>query len=287
MLTGIPVSEFTSLGCHTALWNYTTRQYDDWVTKEKIDVKLAPLVSTFTSINSEVSGKKLMIGTGIHDSSSALLPYLTSVKKSFILISTGTWCVSLNPFSLDKLTAKDIANGCLYYMTTEGSPVLAHRLFLGFEFELQVNKLAMVYQTTLRKIQKIKYDQDIVKALQNNDKRYFQFAHLGMAEQTIQNLPKDFDLKTAYHQLMGELVERQLISIKSILKNAPIKKIIIDGGFAKNNLYLKMLAGKCKPMVIYANRTPAGSALGAGIALKPEWWSGKWMKSNLKLKKIK
>ena len=287
MLTGIPVCEFTSLGCHTALWNYTTCQYDDWVTREKIDAKLAPLVSTFTSINSEVSGKKLMVGTGIHDSSAALLPYLTSVEEAFILISTGTWCVTLNPFRSDKLTAKDIANGCLYYMTTEGSPVLAHRLFLGFEFELQVNKLATVYQTTSGKIQKIKYDQDIDIALQKNAKSYFQFVHLGLTEPTIQNLPKDFDLKTAYHQLMGELVEKQLMSIKSILKNAPIRKIIIDGGFAKNNLYLKMLAARCKPMVIYANRTPAASALGAGIALKPEWRSGKWMKSNFKLKKIK
>ena len=85
VFTGIPVSEFTSIGCHTVLWDYEKKDYHKWVYKEGIDLKLPPIVSTETSMNINYNGKQLKIGVGIHDSSSALLPYLRSVKKKFLL----------------------------------------------------------------------------------------------------------------------------------------------------------------------------------------------------------
>ena len=53
------------------------------------------------------NGTRIKIGVGIHDSSSALLPYVRSVKKTFVLVSTGTWSISLNPFSKTHLTEDD------------------------------------------------------------------------------------------------------------------------------------------------------------------------------------
>ena len=99
IFTGIPVSEYTSIGCHTALWDYDKKDYHEWVYQENIHKILPPIVSTETSINMNYNGKRIKIGVGIHDSSSALLPYVRSVKKPFVLVSTGTWSVSLNPFA--------------------------------------------------------------------------------------------------------------------------------------------------------------------------------------------
>lgn len=286
LLTGIPVSEFTSLGCHTALWNYHNQQYDHWVTAERIDAKLPPLVSAFNSVNAEILGQKMAVGVGIHDSSAALLPYLSSVKEPFVLISTGTWCVSLNPVSTESLTPRDMENGCLYYMTTDGRPVIAHRLFLGYELDYQLKKLSRDYQTTTKKIRKIKYHPKTDQTIREKQTRYFRFAHLGESEEMQPADRSGLTLKEAWHQLMAELTEIQLSSVKSILKGTGIKKIIVDGGFIQNQLYLKMLARRLGDIRLYSSRGTAGSALGAGIALKPEWWSGKLFKSNFRLKRI-
>ena len=39
----------------------------------------------------------IAVGAGLHDSSAALIPYLSAFREPFILLSPGTWCISLNP----------------------------------------------------------------------------------------------------------------------------------------------------------------------------------------------
>ena len=51
VFSGVALSEFTSIGCHTILWNYETKDYQDWVYKEEIHKILPPIVSTETSLN--------------------------------------------------------------------------------------------------------------------------------------------------------------------------------------------------------------------------------------------
>lgn len=47
-----------------------------------------------------IKGKEIKTGVGIHDSSASLVPYLQNSVDDFILVSTGTWCISMNPFPL-------------------------------------------------------------------------------------------------------------------------------------------------------------------------------------------
>lgn len=286
LLTRIPVSEYTSLGCHTALWNYSLKEYDHWVKMEKIDKKLATLVPAFQSINCRVLAQKIKIGIGIHDSSAALLPYLNAISDPFILISTGTWSVSLNPFSDEPLDAQDIANGCLYYMRPDGKPVIAQRLFLGYEYEHQVRSLSNKYKVSAKKIRKIKYDAKVDKKIRRNAERYFQFTYLGENELGLPSPEIKLNLKKIYHQLMAELVDLQIRALEHIIKNARIKSIIIDGGFIKNEVFLKMLVARIPGLPIYSSKTPAGSALGAAIALMPECWSKKYFRKNYKLQRV-
>ena len=51
LFTGIPVSDYTSIGCHTMLWDFEKKDYHDWVYAEEIDKILPPIVPTNTSIN--------------------------------------------------------------------------------------------------------------------------------------------------------------------------------------------------------------------------------------------
>jgi sugar (pentulose or hexulose) kinase len=281
------VSEYTSVGCHTALWNYATQKYDRWVLSEKIDRKLAPLVSSYTSINTLVFDQRLTVGTGIHDGSARLLPYLVSLKDPFIFVSTGIWCVAFNPFSEDQLTAQDIAKGCLYYMDVDGQKVLANRQYLGFEFNRQIEELARHYDSPVKKIKKIKYDPDLDQAIRKAKERYFHFEDLIKAESGNNPLPDHFKLKKAYHQLVVELVDAQIRSIRSIIKKTDVHKIIIEGEFVHNELFLKMIARQFDRIRIYASHAIAGPAFGAAIALLPQRWSKKHFKRHYRLERVK
>jgi hypothetical protein len=77
-------------------------------------------------------------GPGIHDSSAALAPYLLHARVPFILVSTGTWCITMNPFNRETLTSEELRQDCLCYLSFQGTPVKSSRFFLGHIHDLNV-----------------------------------------------------------------------------------------------------------------------------------------------------
>ena len=91
-------TDITSIGCHTNLWNFTENKFHEWINEEGINKKFPSIISCNATTGVEINNKKIIAGFGLHDSSAALIPYLHFINEPFILISTGTWCISLNPF---------------------------------------------------------------------------------------------------------------------------------------------------------------------------------------------
>lgn len=139
LITKKAYSDITSIGCHTQLWNFQQQLYHSWVNKTKIIEKLAELFPSDATITAVFNHKQLEVGIGLHDSSAALIPYLASFNEPFILISTGTWCISLNPFNKDPLTAEELQEDCLCYMAYKGNPVKASRLFQAMNMNNKQN----------------------------------------------------------------------------------------------------------------------------------------------------
>ncbi|WP_051200146.1 FGGY family carbohydrate kinase, partial [Flavobacterium subsaxonicum] len=180
LFTGIPVSEYTSIGCHTNLWNFDAEEYHAWVHAEGIDKILPPIVPTSASINTTYKDKKIKIGVGIHDSSSALLPYILSKKKPFLLLSTGTWSIALNPYNSESLSTEDIENNCLNYLRIDGKRVKASRFFMGNEYRLQVEKLTDYYEKEYGYHREVRFDQDIYLKLMEKPAVYFKFEGIAL-----------------------------------------------------------------------------------------------------------
>ena len=90
---------------------------------------MPPLVNSDLVTKAKYGNKELNIGIGLHDSSAALIPYLKLKRNKFILLSTGTWSIALNPFDSRPLTEYDQVHDGLCYMSFEGKPVKASRLF--------------------------------------------------------------------------------------------------------------------------------------------------------------
>jgi hypothetical protein len=112
------------------------------VQREGIDMKLAPLMACNATVELNTGKQVLAGGCGLHDSSAALIPYLAAFTEPFVLISTGTWCISLNPFNDTPLTAAELQQDCLCYLSYDGRPVKASRLFAGRLHEIQAKRLA-------------------------------------------------------------------------------------------------------------------------------------------------
>lgn len=162
LISGEAYSDITSIGCHTNLWDFSKNQYHEWVKKEGILEKLAPIVPSDRVMPAAFPGNSYGVGAGLHDSSAALVPYLVSFNEPFILLSTGTWCISLNPFNSSPLTAEELENDCLCYLQYEGKPVKASRLFAGYEHEQQVKRIAEHYGTDVISYRSVPYDASLM-----------------------------------------------------------------------------------------------------------------------------
>ena len=285
VFTGIPLSEYTSIGCHTSLWDFEKKDYHDWFYAENLDQMLPPIVSTETSINMNYNGKRIKIGVGIHDSSAALLPYVRSLKKQFILISTGTWSIALNPFVERTLSKKDVAGDCINYMRINGKPVKSARLFLGNEYSIQVKKLTEHYGVDKDYHKTIMFEPETHYELVKEFEKMFHWESIDDPDMPAEtNLPyHSFD--HAYHQLMMELVLLQVESIKSAKGKMTIEKLFVDGGFSDNDVYIHLLSHHFRTMELRTTDSSLGSALGAAICISDTQLNSKFLKKNYSMKK--
>ena len=285
LFTGIPISEFTSIGCHTLLWDYEKNEYHAWVYQEGINEKLPPLASSRKTVPINYKGKTIEMGSGIHDSSSALLPYIQSLNNPFLLVSTGTWSISINPFNTEMLTLTDLENDSLFNMRTDGSPVKVSRLFLGNEYKIQVQALSEHFGVPRDYHKTVKFDQDVFFEINKDFVPLFKWSSI-----TSEDMPKETkipydEFEHAYHQLILELVLLQVKSIRSILGNTNIERLYVDGGFSDNEVYIHLLSEHMGSMKLNTTNSSLGSALGAAIAISDRELNSNFLKKNYSLRK--
>jgi sugar (pentulose or hexulose) kinase len=269
LLSGIAYSDLTSIGCHTNLWNFTENKYHRWLAEEEIEKKLGPIIPANHTNEIKIGKKKVHVGIGLHDSSAALIPYLMNFSEPFVLISTGTWCISLNPFNRSPLTADELKQDCLCYLQYNGNPVKASRLFAGHFHDEQSERIAKHFSV----------DSIFYKNVKFNEVAIAQFSKQKKHDETIldRSLFADRDLgqfKTpehAYIQLMVDLVAQQAYSTQLVLRAGEVKSIYVDGGFCNNSLFMNFLAMQFPNKQVYAATLAQATALGAALAIHSSW----------------
>ena len=273
-------SDITSIGCHTNLWNFQQNKYHDWVKREGVLEKLTP-IEKCNSIVGHIDN--ISVGVGLHDSSAALIPYLTSFNDPFILLSTGTWCISLNPFNHTMLSDYELHEDCLCYLSYEGNPVKASRIFAGYEHEHQVKQLAEHFKKPLTYYTQITIDAELLKK-QQHTKKNLQLMNEGSepARSAFEKRKlKDFtNYEEAYHQLIVDIVAQQVRSTNLVLRGTGVKRIFVDGGFSKNPIYMYLMSEAFPNIEVYAASVAQASALGAALVIH-QHWNGKPLPSNI------
>ncbi|HOX82277.1 MAG TPA: FGGY family carbohydrate kinase [Chryseolinea sp.] len=277
-----PCSDLTSIGCHTNLWDFHKNDYHDWVREENILEKLAPIVPADQTESAEFIETKINVGTGMHDSSAALIPYLLNFHEPFVLISTGTWCISLNPFNHSPLTFEELECDCLCYLHYKGKPVKASRLFSGNEHDQQVKRISERFRKDIEYYCAISYNPEIIEKLTRPNEASVKSKKEFLSESIFAKRSlSDFNTyEEAYHQLMLDLITQQYISTQLVAKGTEVKRIFVDGGFSKNSVYMNLLASFFPEMEVFAASMAQATAVGTALAVH-HTWNSKPMPNNI------
>lgn len=271
-------ADITSIGCHTGLWDFKKRHYHTWLQTEKSACLLPPAenINTFDWVNYS-SGKYIPVGIGIHDSSAALLPFVHVAEEPFVMLSSGTWNIALNPFFKGELDGEHYKKDCLYFLLNIGHKVGSSRIFLGNEYQHQVEKLEKYFGKKKEYHTEISPDpyilNDILKEQSDKDVFYPETMYGSGPFPDLKRPSPDFSnfrsFEHAYHKLMLDLVFLQKMSIELICQE--VKNLYISGGFIQNKLFMELLQSFLPGWKIYITDDKHASSLGAAVAMHNVW----------------
>jgi sugar (pentulose or hexulose) kinase len=280
-------SEFTSIGCHTAMWDFDNHCYHPWIGDEKI--LLPDPVSNSTVWDTHIGNRVVKTGIGIHDSSASLVPYFKGTKEDFILLSTGTWCILMNPFNTEPLTAEQLRRDSLCYMSINQQQVKSSRIFLGHMHDVNVEKLSMHFGVEPDQYKKVSVNRSLMSKL-NAGAGGRVFFKTGIPEDYVD---RSLDLNTfgsfdeAYHQLVFDLVSLAMDSLKLIIPADDRTRVVyISGGFARNEIFNRFLASRLPGKRVFTSEIDNATALGAAMVVYGSAFGKEVSHTDLGLKEV-
>lgn len=149
-LSGRAVSEMTSLGCHSDLWNPFEARFSPlaqrmgWAERFAPMARASDVIGTLRPEIAERTGlsTKVEVHAGLHDSNAALLAargFEEIARKEATILSTGTWFIAMRVPATHVSTASlPEARDCLVNVDAYGWSVPSARLMGGREIETLV-----------------------------------------------------------------------------------------------------------------------------------------------------
>lgn len=270
VLSGKIVSEPTSIGCHTFMWDFDQMCYHAWLKDNQIELP-QPITNDIV-FESQIGEGSVLVGTGIHDSSASLVPYLKGSDEPFILVSTGTWCITMNPFNSEPLTANQLEQDCLCFLSPDKQQVKSSRLFMGHFHEVWAARLAEHFQTEVGRFKTVACDEKLIR----NAKKQFQSKSYFFpnGKESFEEGLKAADLSVfanyeeAYTKLMIDLTELSIAAIQLVVpKNDSTRNLYVSGGFARNPIFIYLLKQHFSGKEIITSEIDNASALGAALVI--------------------
>lgn len=123
----------------------------------------------------------------------------------------------------------------------------AARLFAGNTHEIQIKRLQKHYQASPTHYKSVEFNPSYLEVLDDQMKNIpsVEQAHMDYLVDCAFNardLNKFPTYELAYVQLMLDLMCQQIFSLRLLLKaDTLVTKILVDGGFSKNPLYMNFL----------------------------------------------
>ena len=290
--TGKTGVETTYMGNHTYLWD----QVYNCLSSVAHGLGIASLIpdrlfrswDVLGTISAELAAKtglpkETIVTMGIHDSNSALLPHFAKKgEQGFILNSTGTWCVIMNPVTQYGFAPDELGRVVLFNISAFGMPIKTAIFLGGLEFETWSSLFQKhhgrqdfpgwneeLYRSILREKQLFllpeltpgsgQFPSSRSRIVENGKDYYFDSPN---------RIPPCLgDFEKSFALLRISLVMQTLTA----LERTGIKKeyeVYTEGGFRKDESYNRLLASALPDNRVYLTDINEATALGAAMTAK-------------------
>lgn len=260
-LTGRAVSEATSLGCHSDLWQPQEQRFSTLVDRLGIAALLPEIVPAHAVIGPLRADLAAEAGlrsppvvlAGIHDTNASLIPHLMARTKSFTIVSTGTWIVVMAlGIPLDRL---DPQADMLANVAATGEPIACARFMGGREFaEIAGSAPAEVKTSDL---ERVIADGTLALPAFSTDGGPFR-QHAG---NIVGPAPAAPQARAALATLYCALMTDHLITRLGV----DTGDIIIEGGFVASAAFAEVMAELRPGQSVHAAGDSSGTAQGAAM----------------------
>jgi sugar (pentulose or hexulose) kinase len=262
LLSGVAAVEISSISCQSQLVDVKARAYSSLARKRGWDRffppmamawdVLGPLKPEFRGANFQGRGAVL---TGVHDSSANYLRYLAAGQGSFTLLSTGTWIIGFDTDAdLDRL---DKDRDTVSNTDVLGRVVASCRFFGGKEFEIiadgapaEAARLETVERLMARRTMPLASFTDSGGPIPGTGGKG------RITGPPVENAEERSSIAALYCALMCDQ------SLDAIGSKA---RIIIDGPFAENPVFLAILAALRPQQQVLASDLRDGTTAGAAV----------------------
>lgn len=262
-LTGVTATDVTSLGCHTDLWNPHAGAVSSLVDRLGLTGKLAPVRKPHDILGPVLPAVAAQTGLapgtpvhcGIHDSNASLLPYVLTQTSPFSVISTGTWVVAMSVGGRPVVLDPDLDT--LINVTALGQPAPSARFMGGREHDLATEGTGP--PPSAQDLDHILSRQILLLPAVVPD--------TGPFKGEVSRWEGDAPAPGTGARGAAVALYLALVTAECLSNIGHAGKIIVEGPFAGNRLYLEMLSVAMEADVIRASGTTgtsAGAALLAG-----------------------
>jgi sugar (pentulose or hexulose) kinase len=290
--TGKMGVESTYMGNHTYLWDHLDHTLSPVAQKLGI-ASLIPgtLYKSWDSlgtISAEFAARtglprETTVTMGIHDSNSALLPHFDKKgERGFILNSTGTWCVIMNPVEKYEFAPDELGKVVFFNISAYGTPIKTAIFLGGLEFETWSSLILKrhgrrdfpgwneeLYRSILKEKRLFLLPEltpgsgqfPLSRARIVEDGINYYFDSEGFAPPCLN------DFEKCFAALRISLVMQTLTA----LERAGIKngyEVYTEGGFRKDETYHRLLSSALPNNKVFVTDINEASALGAAMTAK-------------------
>ncbi|RXH15001.1 sugar kinase [Bradyrhizobium guangzhouense] len=261
-LSGVAVSEVTTIGAHTDLWAPRQGQVSSLVKALGVGHLLQPMRPAFDPLGPIKPDIAAACGLapdtpvfcGIHDSNASLLPYLVSRQAPFTVLSTGTWVILMSVgLSLDQLDPRD---DTLANVDALGRPIACGRFMGGREYAMIAGSGGNADLGAIERV--IASGAMALPCFCGQGGPYATTEGVVRGEVAARDRAA---LATLYCALVSDLMLTRM--------GATIGDLIVEGTFARNLPFCMALGALRPAQRVFAAKDAAGTARGA--AMLAQW----------------
>jgi sugar (pentulose or hexulose) kinase len=277
------------MGNHTYLWD----QLDNRLSTVAHKLEIASLLpdnlrkswDTLGTVSAEFASRtglspQTIMTMGIHDSNSAmLLHFARKGERGFILNSTGTWCVIMNPVTQYGFAPDELGKVVFFNISDFGTPIKTAIFLGGQEFETWSGIIMKLHgrtdipgwdEETYRRVLREKRLFLLPELMPGSGQ--FPSSKARIVENGKNYSPADAGCCSAsYGELFAALRLSLVMQTLAALERINIQKgyeVYTEGGFRKDDSYNRLLSSALADNKVFLTNITEASALGAAMTAK-------------------